>query len=449
MKVQKIILVIGLLSIVLAGFIFLIIQSKKENPDFSLESEIGLPRLPRHNESLDFIIREKITKRNLSEDSLQKYGEPVFFSITNLGEEKISPQLVVNGRDWSSNESVLKDALQNTDVANREATAKSLWQFVVDNRYHFKPAVRVDNNYLDVENPLQYFNSWGYGYCDDSATVLAQLATLSNFDARIVFLTEHVVAEIFYNDKWHMLDPDREVFYTNKNGEIASIGDIFNDKNLIKQTTEIFNRPEWVYNKQLEAFSGYRTEYVYPETFYPENLPQDFKYTLREGEEIRFYYQWPNKHYWSLYQEAPPVYTNGILITPLPGESYLRGLQFKDEIIFFQLPYPILGSYLYGENLCKDGVKVGLSFNNEEWKLIDGPCQDNVLNLSSVIPLGEESRPTRQYFLKIPRGVNNGLVITQFQVAPKSIPRLKPGQNDFFLKNPENGPVKIRFGFVK
>lgn len=444
MKVNRAILTKGLFLAIWVYCAVLIITVHKTKTALEIEKKLDLPYANSH---FHFKIEED--KKELTGQIPQMYGEPVYFSITNIGEQEITPQLVVNNQDWLSNEAILKSSLTGKTIKKDEDFILAIWKFIVENRYHYYP-VLYEPEYAILENPVQYFNSWGYGFCSDSAMVLAQLAELAGIRSRVVYLKEHVVAEVFYEGRWHMLDADRKNYYRNVGGDIASVQDILDEPRLLEQTKERFNLSDWIYEKQLEAYSSKEPkEIVYADSFFQENLPEDFKYSLRAGEEIRSYYEWKDKFYWGWKPEEPPIYSNGILISLSPKKSFLSSSTLNKKEISFQLPYPIVGSYVYGRGVCYDMNKIEFSLDGKTWEVISGTCRNNLLDLSEMIPIGKGTKPTHEYFLKAPKSLINRVIITQFQVAPKSIPRPHSGDNTFKLKKPLNEDIKVKFGFNK
>jgi len=444
------------------NFIFLF-YLKENGKSLILEPELVIT-LPYHNKSFDFLIEEGELEKEIVVNDLQDYGEPIFFSITNTGNKEIKPQLIVNSHDWFSNKSILNDALSavNKKNASDEEIILAIWKFVIGSRYNFIPAInKTDFNFF--ENPIQYFNSWGYGFCSDSATIFAQLNKLAGYKARIVYIKKHVVAEVYYNLKWHMFDVDRGLYYRNKGGGIASIDEIYQDLSLLNQTIVDFDKPKWLYLKQIEAFSKIeQTFWNYENYFYPKFLPNNFFYKLKPKDEIRFYYNWPDKYYWQWKSDEPKIvdnifkenvylYTNGLLLTPIINEK--GSIFWRENIINIntQLPYPILGSYIYKKNLCKifPLIDMNYSFDGDNWQKVKLICKGDKIDLSKIFLVGKDSQLRNEYYLRLPKQFNNGMVYTQFQVAPFSIPKLKNANNLFRLKNKLDENIKIEFGFFK
>jgi len=112
----------------------------------------------------------------------------------------------------------------------------------------------------------------------------------------------------------------------------------------------------------------------------------------------------------------------------------------------FDLPFPIVASYIHKPNLCKAINKIRFSLNGTHWKKITD-CQNDVLNLTDLFPIGERSYPAKKYFLTLPLSLSEYQVLTQFQTAPRSIPRLKLGVNDIEIKNPLSSNIEVKFGY--
>src|SRR5262249_11319851 len=48
----------------------------------------------------------------------------------------------------------------------------------------------------------------------------------------------HTVPEVFYNNSWHVLDPDHRVYYPKDDGTIASVAEILADTNLVARVAD-------------------------------------------------------------------------------------------------------------------------------------------------------------------------------------------------------------------
>ena len=70
-----------------------------------------------------------------------------------------------------------------------------------------------------LHSPVFFLNTFGSGFCDDWAMNFGALVALFGFEYRIWELSGHVVAEVKYDESWHVFDPSflgLEDFYDDK-----------------------------------------------------------------------------------------------------------------------------------------------------------------------------------------------------------------------------------------
>ncbi|GJL80341.1 MAG: hypothetical protein NPINA01_33300 [Nitrospinaceae bacterium] len=73
----------------------------------------------------------------------------------------------------------------------------------------------------------------GYSaYCSQVSFILLKLAEKAGIRPRHVGLSGHVVMEAWYDDDWHLYDPDLEIAPEDENGSIFSVDDLSRDINL-------------------------------------------------------------------------------------------------------------------------------------------------------------------------------------------------------------------------
>ena len=428
----------GLLALTLT-VIGLVFWTKSEWQAIN-ENLIDKLNLPSSDRSVSLIIEKGQIDQQINLDDYEQV-KPIYYSVTNLGITQVKPQVVVNGKDWFTDQAIVNDALKEIDrqKATSEEVSLAMLKFVINNRYHHEPPLY--KVYQSIENPVQYFNSWGYGWCSDSALSLVQLLHLANYKARLVSIEDHLVGEVYYDEAWHMLDPDREVYYKNLKGEIASVKEIVNNNQLLNQP--FFTGEKGVdvipftRKMQIEAFAKNARDYQPAKTLIDhQDYQNELVYRLRSNEEIRFYYDYQGKYYWGFKSKQPPEFTNGVLISGNNGGFYQ-----------FQLPYTILASYIHKPNLCKATIKVRFSLDGKDWKRVTN-CQDDVLNLADLFPIGENSFPANKYYLTLPWSLDDYQIITQFQVAPKSIPKFNLGSNQIEMKKALKTDIKVEFGYL-
>ena len=88
-----------------------------------------------------------------------------------------------------------------------------------------------------IRDPVKIINVYGTGYCDVFGPVMAGIWQEAGFGpARTVDLPDwsHVVAEVFYNDRWHYLDLDLRAAFRRNNGSLASLEEARTDASLWK-----------------------------------------------------------------------------------------------------------------------------------------------------------------------------------------------------------------------
>jgi hypothetical protein len=160
--------------------------------------------------------------------------EPLFIenssrivSIQNLGPESASFILKWNGIDSFSLAGLLNQ-IASYDPEESKAYLQA-WKFVRDHSQHYAPLSPLEW----FHHPVLFFNSAGFGICDDQAEALYHLWTAMGYEARLWGLSGHVVPEVFADGKWQLLDPDFGTYYLNDSGEIASIEEISRDPTLI------------------------------------------------------------------------------------------------------------------------------------------------------------------------------------------------------------------------
>jgi hypothetical protein len=102
-----------------------------------------------------------------------------------------------------------------------------------------------------VHDPLQSFNVYGYGQCCCAASEVIGLAQYLGLKARGRDISHHSVAEVFYNNSWHLIDGSVMNYHFKDNGELASVDEIHD-----AVVTWLKDHPEMVNDdKKLRAFA--------------------------------------------------------------------------------------------------------------------------------------------------------------------------------------------------
>jgi hypothetical protein len=102
----------------------------------------------------------------------------------------------------------------------------AIWEFMVGHQYQDAPPV----DYLEVGNcvkdPLKMANVYGYSLCSVVAAEVQAMARYLGMKARGYGLDNHVVAELWWNNSWHMLDASLVNYFPKPDGELASVEEI-------------------------------------------------------------------------------------------------------------------------------------------------------------------------------------------------------------------------------
>lgn len=166
-----------------------------------------------------------------------------FISIKNIQDKSILIDIDINGSFALSLE-VLVEKILDEGEEGEEDLIKA-WRYVA---YHLTFDEPVSQK-LMYNDPLLIYNSIGYGFCDDFATLLCSIYRQMGYESRVVNINDHVVTEVKKDNKWQMFDAMHYVYYFNKNGQIASVDELYNDTSLITSPSrkidyEVFTNKE-------------------------------------------------------------------------------------------------------------------------------------------------------------------------------------------------------------
>ncbi|MCK5534380.1 transglutaminase domain-containing protein [bacterium] len=423
------------------------------------------------------------TKQHQYQIIVQGKKEPFnrYIKIENIGDSDIINPKVISDNvvDMSSVQSILKGVI--TDSMSDKEKAIKLWEFVRDNRYNWYPAERID----ELAYPVKYFNVYGYEFCSATSEVLEALWEAAGFPARCWGLAdEHVVAEIFYDNSWHMFDPHYEIFYfCRDNKAIASVEDLEDNPALIMQSDR---KPVGCSSDWLAGLFADRNNSIEDNRFvssYRINI------VLRPDEYLIRSWEIGSKYHDNCYHKEPPVYANGkIVYTPdLTKINCMEGMYKKVNVrqdsgkknysgiyadkpgknayIIYKVesPYVIVGGKIGGEFV--GAAKMYISFDAENWREIwEKKVKKNVEHyekIDSIVnnPNGgnyktnswnTEFNAKYFYFIKYEffsdadrkSGIKKIVLSTDIQLAPKSLPALKLGVNSICFSRADNGKKK-------
>jgi len=382
--------------------------------------------------------------------------------LENVGTTSVvAPWVVVNDRrDWFDSKRITADAVG--DEKDPEKRAFRIWRFVMEHSFHWYPP----HDRLSLHDPVRFFNTYGYGFCDDAAQIVCALAQVAGFEKeRIQFLTVHFVSEIFYNKDWHLFDSDMHAFFPPKKTNRGALGlaAMLKDFGLMRRVRPDF---ESIYRNKTEPgnVQGWRTA-------------TNMAMTLRPGESVMRYFDNNGKflHKTGFYPRneniIPPRYGYGTQVYPSPDELsigvdesptskvlslsmqtpyvYLDGSVEMDVELDPRTRMEIRGTSAYAKGVLLDSISGPFS----------GPCriplrprllnhqdgrEKNVLALDVALVKDTNSGTSAT--------VSNIVCTGEFQCAPHALPRLVGGQLNTVrttLSSDEDTSLSVAFGFEK
>lgn len=205
----------------------------------------------------------------------------------------------LDSANYTDARSMLQSVLPTKGSA--EDSAVALWQFVCRSGFHFN--YPYNHQLKDNVDPIS-LATFPFFMCGEKAGILANLARLSGFNARVVGMDGHVVAEIEYHKKWHLFDADENCVFKNSVGEIANVEELHQNPAFISSKNSLFSIDENFhgysnYKKYLAKYksswidtSGIIDTYLFPAsnlTLYPQDQvryiaePTDFVTQLKRN----------------------------------------------------------------------------------------------------------------------------------------------------------------------
>ena len=285
-----------------------------------------------------------------------------------------------------------------------EGKAIALWTFVKDYTYHCLP---VSSGHLP-HDPIRLVNSFGSGLCDDRNTALASLFKLAGFNARVVELGGHMVAEVYYNNEWHMFDADLGVYYR-EHGKVASVAYTSTHPNIAKA-----DFGKGFFADLLTKFTTWHMGYVYASTQnnratpWQDNFKMDYQswLELNPADELILETHQLNK----TEKIMQAVFLHSL--QPVTGTGLLkRKVQVvsKEQVWHETLPYAVKQLNLKLNPGAKGKAQVFYSPDSLHW-FYKGTLKCG--NKLAFTPVSAENEPcTFTYYLKLVGGQADSLTI--------------------------------------
>jgi hypothetical protein len=104
--------------------------------------------------------------------------------------------------------------------------AIAIWKTVVSFEHEMAAPAEFTQFGNAVADAIKTFNVYGYNLCGPGASHVVELARYAGMKARGWNINGHTVAEIFYDDAWHMFDASYINYFPKDNGVVASVAEI-------------------------------------------------------------------------------------------------------------------------------------------------------------------------------------------------------------------------------
>jgi hypothetical protein len=306
---------------------------------FCLALTVALCSCNREYKTVNAVgIAEKVYALSPEEFDKYKHAE---LSIRNTTAGDAVFYLTPVSSDLFNDSAILKSALRNCTTAREKCIA--LWRFVSDWSYHSKPSSSADPY---IHGPELFFNGFESGYCDDRNTVLANLAAAAGIKARVCNLPGHVVAELYYNNEWHLFDADKNIYYTKPDGEVADMAYLRAHPETITEAGKTLKTAiaKWRNRQTRKAIEANTEAIVEVRSDIQNNYSSAL--TLKPGDRITFTVSragfLAKTIEATLLEKGGPLYQReGKLISAVNFDAYTEAGN-KKEIIFEQrMPYPV------------------------------------------------------------------------------------------------------------
>jgi hypothetical protein len=126
--------------------------------------------------------------------------------------------------DLSSIEAWKKSYLK--EGMNDREKALAVWRSVVSFQHQESPPMEFLQAGGSVQDPIKMANVYGYSLCSVTSAHVQALARAAGLKARGWTLNAHVVPEVMWDGKWHLLDASLITYFPRADGELAGVEEI-------------------------------------------------------------------------------------------------------------------------------------------------------------------------------------------------------------------------------
>ena len=317
---------------------------------------------------------------------------PVFVRLTRPG-----------WPDLTSAETILA-SIHDVGMTDEEK-ALAIFEFVKAWRIHWWPPSAQDERF----DPVKVVGVYGYGHCGEAARVIEQLARRAGLGTRVWELNGHIVSEIYFDRRWHIVDADLEKIYDHPDGYLAGVEDLEADPNLDRTYGHLYSSTHdnvispaarlFSHNLALKLAPGDSAIFEKkPVKYLPPSLKKRFVLVP----------EFP-------LEPPPTTWAVGRLFTALSaGQSHV------------EVPYALLEGRLRAKTCCVQGRVAfgGLWTHSAHGLPVDGSGLSS--NFTQLV-VAQQAPP---YMVWLDVNVPTELELT-FQFAPQSIPWLEGSERQF------------------
>ncbi|MCX7765224.1 MAG: hypothetical protein N2246_00750 [Candidatus Sumerlaeia bacterium] len=413
------------------------------------------------------------------------YEPNISLIIENIGNTPIkNPRLKLSQTGmWFTMEELLADII-TSEMTDAEK-ARAIYEFHIRHRAH--AGERLPVKYL---NPLKFYQGFGFSICDNDSLILGAMWQSAGLQVRLARPYKHSVAEVYYDNTWHLFDGDINSFYLDyDNSTIVSDIALARDHYLVKRAHN-YGLLDYDYfsPRRTKFMNDHKVAGLYFDTSPNTNQPlplqkiTKLEYVLRPEETLKL--TWQNTGKFCFYNPeryyVKLLYNGIITYKPENLDLFLKYgcLQQQNVLINgnvlealncntdaritvpFTSPYPIVGGKLELniKNLeKKDSLKIYLSsLTKKSVKLVKEISHtrgDVKVSLVLDKTLKEIAGDNRDGFLitilwhdatatnKVQ--VSDLQFTADLQLAPLGLPSLRCGKNSVRFISESPGKVRI------
>jgi hypothetical protein len=243
-----------------------------------------------------------------------------YFSLINNSEKIITFNFSLNGKKfYQQNSDILAEV--NSDKKNFPL---KLWEYLSFKFVHKRPLSGQEWQH----SPTLFYNSLGFGYCDDAAAIFSHLVRGAGYNTRVWNIRGHVVSEVRVNNRWEMYDTDLGIYCFNNDGQVSGVEELSENPSLVTNPVNPVKKKDHEGYKQKWA-DFYSTKDNVVSSFYNYQLPvKPFNLVLPARSRLDFFQKFETgkfnlrgdqvhkEHYLNLRMTIPAGY-KGVIEMPL------------------------------------------------------------------------------------------------------------------------------------